>query len=304
MAAKLVFNPFTANFDFVAASSTGGPGGEGEKPGVNSINVVAPLTKSGLNTDPIIGLDLRSYKLHKGKPNYYLMTSCSYRGSTFIQIQCWGSSFPIEDEVQHPGSERPPDVARLENEGQFLQYNSSNTFGSQSWTCPTPWNSRVLDATVGSSALRHLSQATSGSTTAPAMSMLHGPALTAQPWSAVNSSSTTPIPVGRYWSPEPIGVTPTVQNGIRKPLATCQHKIIELDEAWLNARYAAEDHDHNNASSTEDGFMSSQDKIKLDAATSPKRVTPALRDALGASPSTRSLLTSTTSTTCPPGAPS
>ena len=60
MAAKLVFNPFTANFDFVAASSGEGPGGEDNKPGVNSINVVAPITKSGLNTDPIIGTDLRS----------------------------------------------------------------------------------------------------------------------------------------------------------------------------------------------------------------------------------------------------
>ena len=60
MAAKLVFNPFTANFDFVAASSGGGPGGEDDKQGVNSINVAAPITKSGLSTDPIIGLDLRS----------------------------------------------------------------------------------------------------------------------------------------------------------------------------------------------------------------------------------------------------
>ena len=60
MAAKLVFNPFTANFDFVASVSSDGPGGEGTKPGVNSVNVVAPLTKSGLNTDPILGTDLRS----------------------------------------------------------------------------------------------------------------------------------------------------------------------------------------------------------------------------------------------------
>jgi len=60
MPAKLIFNPFTANFDYVeATSSSGGPGSEG-KEGVNSINVVAPLTKSGLNTDPILGTDLRS----------------------------------------------------------------------------------------------------------------------------------------------------------------------------------------------------------------------------------------------------
>jgi len=60
MAAKLVFNPFTANFDFVAASSAGGPGDESDKSGVNSISVIAPITKTGLNTDPIIGTDLRS----------------------------------------------------------------------------------------------------------------------------------------------------------------------------------------------------------------------------------------------------
>ena len=60
MAAKLVFNPFTANFDFVAASSASGGGDPGPTPGVNSISVTAPLTKSGLNTDPILGMDLRS----------------------------------------------------------------------------------------------------------------------------------------------------------------------------------------------------------------------------------------------------
>ena len=60
MSAKLIFNPFTANFDYVeAGSSSGGPGSE-DKSGVNSINVTAPITKSGLNTDPIIGMDLRS----------------------------------------------------------------------------------------------------------------------------------------------------------------------------------------------------------------------------------------------------
>lgn len=55
-----VFNPFTANFDYVSKNSDDGTGGEGDKQGVNSISVVAPLTKSGLNTDPIIGTDLRS----------------------------------------------------------------------------------------------------------------------------------------------------------------------------------------------------------------------------------------------------
>ena len=60
MAQKLIFNPFTANFDYVEATSSGGGGDSGGNSGVNSINVVAPLTKSGLNTDPILGMDLRS----------------------------------------------------------------------------------------------------------------------------------------------------------------------------------------------------------------------------------------------------
>lgn len=60
MASKLVFNPFTANFDYVEATSSNGGGDNGPTPGVNSINVTAPLTKSGLNTDPILGMDLRS----------------------------------------------------------------------------------------------------------------------------------------------------------------------------------------------------------------------------------------------------
>ena len=60
MAVKFLFNPFTANFDLVDTTPDDGTGGEGTKEGVNSINVVAPLTKSGLNTDPILGTDLRS----------------------------------------------------------------------------------------------------------------------------------------------------------------------------------------------------------------------------------------------------
>ena len=60
MAVKVIFNPFTGNFDFLAPFVNDGGGGDGSDSGVNSINVVAPLTKSGLNTDPIIGTDLRS----------------------------------------------------------------------------------------------------------------------------------------------------------------------------------------------------------------------------------------------------
>lgn len=60
MADKLVFNPFTANFDYVSTTDSIGDDGIEGKQGVNSITVTAPLTKSGLNTDPILGMDLRS----------------------------------------------------------------------------------------------------------------------------------------------------------------------------------------------------------------------------------------------------
>ena len=60
MAQKLIFNPFTANFDYVEATTSGDGGDPGGNSGLNSLTVVAPLTKSGLNTDPIIGTDLRS----------------------------------------------------------------------------------------------------------------------------------------------------------------------------------------------------------------------------------------------------
>ena len=60
MASKLVFNPFTANFDYVEATSIGGGDGETPNLGVNSVSVTAPLTKGGLNTDPILGMDLRT----------------------------------------------------------------------------------------------------------------------------------------------------------------------------------------------------------------------------------------------------
>ena len=60
MAQKLIFNPFTANFDYVEATTGDGGSGTEDKPGVNSISVTAPITKSGLNTDPILGMDLRS----------------------------------------------------------------------------------------------------------------------------------------------------------------------------------------------------------------------------------------------------
>ena len=60
MGARITFNPFTANFDFVETLDADSIGGDQGNSGVQSINVTAPLTKSGLNTDPIIGMDLRS----------------------------------------------------------------------------------------------------------------------------------------------------------------------------------------------------------------------------------------------------
>ena len=82
----------------------------------------------------------------------------------------------------------------------------------------------------------------------------------------------------------PIGVTTlTVQNGIKEAAgSTANDKIIELDQDWLNARYSGIDHVHDLASSTQNGFMSSLDKIKLDAATASATAnTLALRDGLG-----------------------
>ena len=60
MAYKLLFNPFTANFDFAVTGSAGGGDDSSTSKGLNSISVTAPITKSGLNSDPIIGTDLRS----------------------------------------------------------------------------------------------------------------------------------------------------------------------------------------------------------------------------------------------------
>ena len=83
---------------------------------------------------------------------------------------------------------------------------------------------------------------------------------------------------------QPIGVTTlTVQNGIKEAAgSTANDKIIELDTDWLDARYAAIDHVHPNATSSTDGFMSSLDKAKLDASTaSATPNTLALRDGLG-----------------------
>ena len=60
MANQFVFNPFTANFDYVSTSdSLGGDGSESIE-GVLNINVTAPITKSGLKVEPIIGMDLRT----------------------------------------------------------------------------------------------------------------------------------------------------------------------------------------------------------------------------------------------------
>lgn len=71
-----------------------------------------------------------------------------------------------------------------------------------------------------------------------------------------------------------VGGTPTVlsvdaQNGIKHVAGTNNTGAVqlEIDETYLDTLYATQDHDHPDASASEHGFMSSADKVKLDAAT-------------------------------------
>lgn len=196
----------------------------------------------------------------------------------------------IEDEVSAPVA--LSDLTDVDtsgvSEGQFLQYNS----GSGIWEpvtldMPNALEFKgVVDATVGSSA--------PGDPVSGDIWVNSGSGVVDASWTGASGSS---VVGGEFivfnsdtgWqvlgrAENPIGVTTlTVQNGIKEAAgSTANDKIIELDQAWLDARYAGVDHDHDNATSTEDGFMSSSDKIKLDAATSQKTGnTLALRDALG-----------------------
>ena len=173
-------------------------------------------------------------------------------------------------------------------DGQFIQYDaSSSTWKPVTLDMPNALEFKgVIDATVGSSApespvsgdiwINNGEGTVDASWTGAA-----GSAVVGGEYIVYNSTEGWQV-LGR--AENPIGVTTlTVQNGIKEAAgSTANDKIIELDEAWLNARYADVAHGHDNASSTEDGFMSSGDKVKLDAATS--AATPntlALRDGLG-----------------------
>lgn len=173
-------------------------------------------------------------------------------------------------------------------EGQFLQYDS----GSGKWLpvtldMPNALEFKgVIDATVGGSAPDSPVSGdiwiNSGDGSVDATwTGAAGSAVVGGEYIVYNSTEGWQV-LGR--AENPIGVTTlTVQNGIKEaPGSTANDKIIEIDQAYLDNLYAAEDHGHDLASSTEDGFMSSLDKVKLDAATS--AATPntlALRDGLG-----------------------
>ena len=173
-------------------------------------------------------------------------------------------------------------------DGQFLQYeNSSGKWKPITLDMPSALEFKgTLDATVGSSAPESPEAGDiwvntgSGSVDA-SWTGASGSSVVGGEFIVYNADTGWQV-LGR--AENPIGVTTlTVQNGIKEAAtSTANDKVIELDTDWLDARYAAIDHVHPNASSTQDGFMSSLDKIKLDAAT-PLAVenTLALRDGLG-----------------------
>ena len=108
----------------------------------------------------------------------------------------------IEDEVSAPLvlSDLQDVNTSGVTEGQFLQYNSSSGIWEPvTLDMPNALEFKgVVDATVGSSAPETPESGDVWVNSGTGNVDAHGPALTAQPWSAVNSSS-TPTPVGRYW---------------------------------------------------------------------------------------------------------
>lgn len=172
--------------------------------------------------------------------------------------------------------------------GQFLQYNAETvTWEPVTLDMPSALEFKgTVDATVGSSAPAGPESGDiwvntgSGSVDA-SWTGASGSSVVGGEFIVYNGDTGWQV-LGR--AENPIGVTTlTVQNGIKEAASsTANDKVIELDTAWLDARYAAIDHIHPNASSTEDGFMSSLDKVKLDAATASATAnTLALRDGLG-----------------------
>ena len=196
----------------------------------------------------------------------------------------------IDTEVSAP--QELSDLTDVDTSGvldnQFLQYDS----GSGKWLpvtldMPNALEFKgVIDATVGSSAPAAPESGdiwvNSGTGTVDASwTGAAGSDVVGGEFIVYNGDTGWQV-LGR--AENPIGVTTlTVQNGIKEAAgSTANDKIIELDQDWLDARYAGIDHGHDLASSSNDGFMSSLDKVKLDAATA--AATPntlALRDGLG-----------------------
>ena len=196
----------------------------------------------------------------------------------------------IDTEVSAPA--KLSDLTDVDTSGvtdnQFLQYDqSSGKWLPVTLDMPNALEFKgVIDATVGSSApdspVTGDIWVNSGSGTVDvSWTGASGSSVVGGEFIVYNTDTGWQV-LGR--AENPIGVTTlTVQNGIKEAGgSTANDKIIELDVDWLNARYSGIEHRHDNATATEDGFMSSLDKVKLDAATA--SATPnalALRDGLG-----------------------
>ena len=173
------------------------------------------------------------------------------------------------------------------SEGQFLQLGADGIWRPVDVDMPNALEFKgVVDATVGSSAPDAPESGdiwiNSGDGNVDASwTGASGSTVVGGEYLVYNSTDGWQV-LGR--AENPIGVTTlTVQNGIKEAAgSTANDKIIELDQAYLDNLYAGVDHVHDLATSTEDGFMSSLDKVKLDSATA--AATPntlALRDGLG-----------------------
>ena len=173
------------------------------------------------------------------------------------------------------------------SEGQFLQLGADGIWRPVDVDMPNALEFKgVVDATVGSSAPDAPESGdiwiNSGDGSVDASwTGASGSTVVGGEYLVYNSTDGWQV-LGR--AENPIGVTTlTVQNGIKEAAgSTANDKIIELDQAYLDNLYAGVDHVHDLATSTEDGFMSSLDKVKLDSATA--AATPntlALRDGLG-----------------------
>ena len=196
----------------------------------------------------------------------------------------------VEGQVEYP--ETLNDLLDVDtsgvSDGQFLQYDQdSDTWLPVTVDMPNALEFKgTVDATVGSSApdapaAGDIWVNTGSGTVDASWTGANGSSVVGGEFIVYNAETGWQV-LGR--AEQPIGVTTlTVQNGIKEAAnSTANDKVIELDTNWLDARYSKIDHVHPNATSTTDGFMSSLDKVKLDAATA--LATPntlALRDGLG-----------------------